>query len=341
MILSRRISRRGLVTSGLALATPALIGVGRARAADVRRLSLGYDQPHTTGYGIAGDIFAARLDQLSKGTLAIDQYPGAQLGQEPQMLQKIRTGDIDLIFSATANAATLTPQAGVFSIHYIFNSEQHLRRAVADPAVLGTLREMVAATVEGAHMLTLFTLGLRDLYGRKEVHGVADVKGLKIRVQATATEDTMFPAYGAQTVHMPFGNVYTSLQTGVIDMAENGISIYQLNKHYEVAPVMSLTQHEANCNMMWISDKLWSSLSEEQRGWVQVAADEVANTQPEKALALEADALAKLQKIGVKFVLDVDKSGFIRIAEPIQDKIAGDLGPYAAKILQQCRAVHA
>lgn len=338
---SRLISRRNIVGSGLILATPALIGVGRARAADVRRLSLGYDQPHTTGYGIAADMFSAKLDQLSKGSLAVDQFPAAQLGQEPQMLQKIRTGDIDLIFSSTANAATLSPQSGVFSIHYVFNSEDHLRRVVADPAVVATTREMFTSTVEGARVLALFTLGLRDLYGKKEVHSVADIKGLKIRVQATATEDTMFPAYGAQTVHMPFGSVYTSLQTGVMDMAENSIAIYQLNKHYEVAPVMSLTQHEANNSLVWISDKLWNSLTEEQRGWMQTAADEVGRNEPPKALAQEADALAKLQKIGVKFVIDVDKSSFIRIAEPIQDKLAAELGPQAVKILQQCRAVHA
>lgn len=338
---SRLISRRNIVGSGLILATPALIGVGRARAADVRRLSLGYDQPHTTGYGIAADMFSVKLDQLSKGSLAVDQFPAAQLGQEPQMLQKIRTGDIDLIFSSTANAATLSPQSGVFSIHYVFNSEDHLRRVVADPAVVATTREMFTSTVEGARVLALFTLGLRDLYGKKEVHSVADIKGLKIRVQATATEDTMFPAYGAQTVHMPFGSVYTSLQTGVMDMAENSIAIYQLNKHYEVAPVMSLTQHEANNSLVWISDKLWNSLTEEQRGWMQTAADEVGRNEPPKALAQEADALAKLQKIGVKFVIDVDKSSFIRIAEPIQDKLAAELGPQAVKILQQCRAVHA
>ena len=65
-------------------------------------------------------------------------------------------------------------------------------------------------------------------------------------MQATATEDTMFPAYGAQTVHMPFGSVYTSLQTGVVDVAENGVNVYLVNKHYEVAPVLSMTEHEAN-----------------------------------------------------------------------------------------------
>ena len=74
------------------------------------------------------------------------------------------------------------------------------------------------------------------MYTKKEIHNVGDMKGLKVRVQATATEDTMFPAYGAQTVHMPFGSVYTSLQTGVVDVAENGVNVYLVNKHYEVAP---------------------------------------------------------------------------------------------------------
>ena len=98
-------------------------------------------------------------------------------------------------------------------------------------------------------MLALITLGLRDMYSKKEIHKVEDMKGLKVRVQATATEDTMFPAYGAQTVHMPFGSVYTSLQTGVVDVAENGVNVYLLNRHYEVAPVLSMTEHEANNNL--------------------------------------------------------------------------------------------
>ena len=98
-------------------------------------------------------------------------------------------------------------------------------------------------------MLTVITLGLRDFYCKQEIHKVADMKGKKIRVQATPTEDTLFPAYGAQVVHMPFGDVYTSLQTGVVDVAENGVNVYLSNKHYEVAPIMSFTEHEANNNL--------------------------------------------------------------------------------------------
>ncbi len=255
------------------------------------------------------------------------------------MLQKIRTGDIDFIFSSSANAATISPQSGVLSIHYLFRSEDHLVKAIADPRLVAEMQAMMADTVKDAHLLTVLTLGLRNLYGKKEVHSIADIRNLKIRVQATPTEDAMFPAYGAQTVHMPFGSVYTSLQTGVVDMAENGINVYDTNKHYEVAPVMSLTGHEANANLLWISGKLWESLTPEQKGWVEAAAKEVATKEPAQAVALEAKSRAKLEKIGVKFVTDVDKSGFIAAAQPLQDKIAVELGPHAVKVLAICRSV--
>ena len=200
--------------------------------------------------------------------MLIDQFPGAQLGQEPQMLQKIRTGDIDFMISSTANAATVSPESGVLSLHFIFRSEDQLIRAIGDPRLVAAVKEMFDDTVKDGHVLALATLGLRDMYGKKEVHKVDDLHGEKVRVQATPTEDTIFPAYGAQTVHMPFGSVYTSLQTGVVDFAENGVNVYDSNKHYEVAPVLSMTEHEANNSVIWVSDKVWKSLSDEQKGWV-------------------------------------------------------------------------
>ena len=143
--------------------------------------------------------------------MVIDQFPGAQLGQEPQVLQKLRTGDVDFSITSTANSATLQPEAGVFSIHFVFRSEDHLVKALTDPGVSHAFMDMINSKVQGAHTLALATMGFRDMYGKKEIHNVADLTNVKVRVQATATEDTMFPAYGAQTVHMPFGDVYTAL----------------------------------------------------------------------------------------------------------------------------------
>ncbi|HYC15229.1 MAG TPA: TRAP transporter substrate-binding protein [Stellaceae bacterium] len=316
----------------------AVLAAGSASAAE-RHFTFGYDQPHTTAYGVAGDVFAAKLKELSKGQMIVDQFPGAQLGQEPQMLQKIRTGDIDFIISSTANAATVVPEAGVFSIHFIFKDEDHLVKSVTNPKVIAAFRAMVKDKVQGAQVLTLMTMGFRDFYSKKEVHNIGDIQAAKIRVQATPTEDALFTAYGAQVVHMPFGDVYTSLQTGVVQIAENGINVYFSNKHYEVAPVMSLSQHEANNNCIWVSDKAWSSFTDEEKTWVQAAADEVNRVEPPRAMELEHESMGKLEKIGVKFVMQVDKTGFIKAAEPIQDKTAQELGPHAVELLKLIREV--
>jgi TRAP-type transport system periplasmic protein len=328
----------GGVASALFL-TASLSLAATGAHAQAKHYKFAYDQPNTTGYGIVGNVFSDKLKELSKGTMLIDQYPGAQLGQEPQVLQLVKSGDIEFCISSSANAATLSPQAGVMSLHFLFRSEDHLVKAVADPAVVKAVREMIDDTVQGAHVLAVTTLGLRNIYSKREVKKIEDIKGMKVRVQATPTEDTMFPAYGAQTVHMPFGNVYTSLQTGVVDAAENGVNVFLVNKHYEVAPVLSMTEHEANNSLIWISDKVWSSLTAEQKGWVQAAADEVAKVQPARALDLEHQSATKLKGMGVKVVTDVDKSGFIAVATPYLEKMSKDLGPHAAKIQQLISAV--
>jgi tripartite ATP-independent transporter DctP family solute receptor len=328
----RQAARAAFIVGAMALAMT-------TNANAQKKYTFGYDQPKSTAYGIAGDIFNAKLMELSKGTMGIDQFPGAQLGQEPVMLQKIRTGDIDFIITSTANASTVAPQSGVFSLHYLFRDQNHLIKTLADPAVSKEFRAMIDDSVQGAHVLGLLTMGLRSMYSKKEITSLADVKGQKIRVQATMTEDAHFPAYGTQTVHMPFGEVYTSLQTGVVNIAENGVNVYMANKHYEVAPVLSMTEHEANNNCIWVSDKTWKSFTPEQQGWVQAAADEVAKKEPALGLKLESDSAAKLKTMGVKVVENVDKSGFMAAAKPIQDKLAKELGPHAVKILELVRNV--
>ena len=199
----------------------------------------------------------------------------------------------------------------MFSLHFIFRDQAHLTKVLADP---GDHRRnsatMVKDSVQGAQVLGLLTMGMRNMYSKKEVKSIDDIKGQKVRVQATKTEDTLFPAYGAQTVHMPFGEVYTSLQTGVVNVAENGVNVYLANKHYEVAPILSMTEHEANNNCIWVSDKTWNSLTP--------AAAEMgaggrrpkwARREPALALKLEKDSADKLKTMGVKVVEGVDKIG--------------------------------
>jgi tripartite ATP-independent transporter DctP family solute receptor len=320
-----------------AIAMTFAFGVG---AQEVKHYRFAHDQQLNSGYSIAYDIFSAKLKELSKGTMLVDQYPGAQLGQEPQILQLVRSGDIDFAIVSSANTSTISPQAGVMSLHYLFRSEDHNVKALGDPKVFEAVRDMIDDTVQGIHVIGLGTQGFRHLYGKKEVHKVEDLKGYKVRVQATATEDTMFAAYGAQTVHMPFGSVYTSLQTGVMDFGENAVNVYLINKHYEVAPVLSMSEHEANNAILWISDKLWQSLNADQKQWILASGRDVSLQEPKRAFDLERSAAAKLEKIGVKIVTDVDKSGFQKIADPYLDKLAKELGPHADKVKTLIRSIN-
>lgn len=324
---------------GAAVAAITILFAASAGAQE-KHYRFAYDQPRNTGYSVAGDLFADKLKELSKGTMIIDQYPGAQLGQEPQLLQLVKAGDIDFAIISSANTATISPQAGVMSLHFLFRDEAHVIKGLADPKVFEALRTMIEETTQGLHVIATGSQGVRHMYSKKEIRNVGDIKGLKIRVQATATEDLMFPAYGAQTVHMPFGSVYTSLQTGVMDVAENSINVYLVNKHYEVAPVLNLTEHEANNALVFVSDKAWQGFSAEQKQWVQKAADEVSQKEPAKAFELEKSAAVKLKSIGVKIVTDVDKKSFTTIADPYLDKLAKELGPHADKIKNLIRAIN-
>ncbi|WP_424595165.1 TRAP transporter substrate-binding protein [Bradyrhizobium sp.] len=323
---------------GAAVAATAMLATANAQEAKHYRFA--HDQQLNTGYSVAYDMFSARLKKLSKGTMIVDQYPGAQLGQEPQLLQLVKSGDIEFAIVSSANTATISPQAGVMSLHFLFRNADHVIKSLADQQVIDAIKAMIDETTQGLHVIATGSQGVRNIYSKKEIHSVGDLKGIKIRVQATATEDAIFPAYGAQTVHMPFGSVYTSLQTGVVDAAENSINVYLVNKHYEVAPVLNITEHEANNALVYVSDKLWQSLSAEQKQWVTTAAEEISAREPARAFELEKSAAAKLKSIGVKIVEDVDKKSFTTIADPYLDKLARELGPHAEKIKNLIRAIN-
>src|SRR5207302_8519263 len=160
---------RAMLTIMAAITAGGLIA---GASAQNRSFSFAYDQPNTTAYGIAANIFDAKLKELSKGTMSINQFPGAQLGQEPQMLQKMRAGDIDFGITSTANASTLAPQAGVFSLHFIFRDENHLAKTLADPGVSKAFRDMVKESVQGTQVLGLMTMGMRNIYSKKETTSV-------------------------------------------------------------------------------------------------------------------------------------------------------------------------
>jgi len=334
------LTRRSFLARTTTLAVGAAAGTPRrARAQESKTFTFGYDQPRDTAYSNLADFFEKKLLELSGGSLKIRQFPSAALGQEPEMAQKVRAGDIDFAINATANTSTVVPQSGVFSLHFIFRDEAHLEKAMADRVINDAFRQMIAENTTGARSLGLFTQGFRNMYAKFAVSSVNDIVGKKVRVQATKTEDAFFSAYHAIPVHMPFGQVYTSLQTGLIHIAENGNDVVLKNKHYEAAPFVSKTEHEANNSHIWVSQKTWDGLNETQRKQVQQAADYALPVASRKALELSTAAVASLQKVGVKYHDQVDKKSFSVIAAPLQDSQAQELGKHAVQLLALVRGI--
>jgi TRAP-type transport system periplasmic protein len=336
------LSRRSFLIQSAALgAGAAVLGkAGKVRAAEARTFTFGHDQPADTAYGFCAVELDKKLAELSGGTMRVRHFPGGALGQEPEMAQKVRQGDIDFAINSTANTSATVPQSGVFSLHFVFQDEPHLSKVVNDPGINATFKKMITENVTGAFSFGLMTLGMRNMYSKFTISGLQDVTGKKVRVQATKTEDTFFSqAYKATPVHMPFGQVFTSLQTGLVQIAENGNDNYLKAKHYEAAPVLNKTEHEANNFHLWMSQKTWDSLNEQQRKWVTDAVTFVRPLTTAKALEFAVSAVKTLQGLGVKYNDQVDKKAMITAATPFQDSLAKELGPYAVQLLGQFRNV--
>src|ERR1700730_6064765 len=154
---------------GLAVAAT-LMFAASAGAQETKHYRFAYDQPRNTGYSIAGDLFADTLKELSNGTMLIAQYTGAQRGPEPQLLHVVKSGDIEFAIISSANTATISPQAGVMSLHFLFRDEGHVIKALADPKVFEAIRTMIDETAQGLHVIATGSQGVRNIYSKKEIH---------------------------------------------------------------------------------------------------------------------------------------------------------------------------
>src|SRR3569833_1596840 len=136
------------LVSGLALLAGLTLGATGALA-QAKHYKFAYDQPQSTGFGVAGNIFSDKLKELSKGTMLIDQYPGAQLGQEPQLLQLVKAGDIEFAIISSTKTATISPQVGVITLHFLFRIEAHVIFALVDPRVFDAIKSLNNKSAQG------------------------------------------------------------------------------------------------------------------------------------------------------------------------------------------------
>ena len=238
----------------------------------------------------------------------VEIFPNELLGAAQKAIELTQTGAIDFVVAGTANLETFADVYEVFSMPYLFTSEEAYHEVMSN---LDTMQQVYASTDEsGFRVLTWYNAGTRNFYSTKPIHSPADLKGQKIRVQQSPASVKMANAFGAAASPMAFGEVYTAIQQGVINGAENNELALTNNKHGEVAKYFSYNRHQMVPDMLIGNSKLLNSMSEEELAVFMEAA--LASTEVELAewdKAVEEAKNIAINEQGVEFI-DVDVQQF-------------------------------
>ncbi|GAB4072164.1 TRAP transporter substrate-binding protein [Ancylobacter sonchi] len=304
---------------GLAAALALSCSVATASAQTVLRSA----DIHPDGYPtVEAVIYMGKLvKERTNGRLDVQVFNNASLGSEKDTIEQTRFGVIDMNRVNTAPFNNLVPQTQVLGLPFLFRSVDHMHKVVDGP-----IGDEILAAFEphGLVGLAFYDSGARSFYTtKKPVKSVADLKGMKIRVQQSDLWIAMMKAFGANATPMPFGEVYSSLETGVVDGAENNWPSYESSRHFEVAKNYTLTEHSLAPEALVISKVSWDKLSPEDQKIVRQAARESVAKMRELWLAREKASEEKVRNAGVK-VFTVDKTPFIEAMKPVYDSFVTD-----------------
>lgn len=233
---------------------------------------------HPDGYPtVVGDLaFAKAVEEKSKGRIKIDVKASGQLGDEKAVIEQVQLGAIEFARVNASPLAEFHKPLGVFSLPYVFDNEDHLWRFLDSKDGKDMLASMEAAKLRG---LAYYSSGSRNFYSTKELTDINSLKGLKIRVQQSKINMDMIDALGASATPMPYGQVFSSLQTGVIDGAENNFPSYDSSNHYQVAKFYIMDKHQVTPEILMMSKVAWDKLSPEDQKIIQEAAAESGKVQ--------------------------------------------------------------
>ncbi len=289
-----------------------LPGCGADEETTVLRLSHGLDTSHPVHLGMV--YMAERLAEKSDGKLTISIYPNQQLGTERQSLELLQIGSLSMTKVSAAVLENFSPEATVLSLPYLFRSRQHVYDFEDSDLGREILKSSEPFRLRG---LVYFDAGQRSFYTKdRPVHTPADLKGQKIRVQQSATAIEMVKALGGSPTPISYGELYTGLQQGVVDGAENNPPSFYTSRHYEVCKYYTLDEHTAVPDVLIIGTEAWRRLTEEQQGWLQEAADEAVVYQRALWQKAEQEALDSVEAAGVE-IIRPDKGPFIEQTKPI------------------------
>ena len=233
--------RSFLQTAGMALG----VGAAASRAAwgaPKVTLKAGHDSPATHPYQTGLNRFAEVLQRQTNGDIAVQTFPDAQLGNERDLTEGVRLGTIGVAVSSSAALSVFVKEMQVFNLPYITRDRQHQHRALAGPVGETLARELEAKA--GGKIVGWFATSQRNVWNRiRPVEKPADLQGLKIRTRQSRVEIETYNAFGAKPTPIAFGELYTSLQTGVVDGGDNGVVDVLTLKFYEVTKYFSFTRH--------------------------------------------------------------------------------------------------
>lgn len=280
----------------------------------VLTLAHGLSETHTVH--IAMTQFAEEVKEKTNGRIIVKIFPNGQLGSENENLEQLQAGVIAMTKVSAPGLATYNDAYNTFGLPYIFNDTDDFYQVMDSQG----MRDFFLSTADdGFVALTYYTSGSRSFYTKdKPIREPADLKGLKIRVQDMKVQTDMMNILGGTPVTMSYGDVYTSLQTGIIDGSENNETALTTGKHGEVCKYYSEDQHEMIPDIMLMSSKVWERISAEDQQIILQAA--YNSTDAHKILWQDAidDAIEQAEtEMGVTFVEDVDKAAFQEATAPM------------------------
>ena len=303
---------------GVALAALMVMGAGAAQAQTLRSTDI-----HPDGYPTveAVKFISKVLEQRTNGRLKINVFHSAQLGQEKDTIEQTRFGVIDINRINMAPFNNLIPATNVPSLPFIFRSVDHMRKVMDGPIGEEILKEFEKHDLVG---LAFYDSGARSFYNSKRpITKPDDMKGLKIRVQQSDMFIALVSALGANATPMNFGEVYSGLQTGLIDGAENNWPSFESTKHFEVSKFYSLTEHSLSPEVLVMSKKSFDKLSKDDQALVKAAAKESVAEMRKLWDAREKASEAKV-KAGGAVVNTVEKQPFIDAMKPVYERFVKD-----------------
>lgn len=271
----------------------------------VIRLGHGLDVTHSVHLAmLKADEY---LNENSKGKMRIQIYPNQQLGSERECLELLQIGSLDMTKVSGAVMENFAPNMRIFGLPFLFDDKEHLFRVLDGPIGKSLLKEGENYWLKG---LGYYDSGSRSFYTRdRPITTPKDLEGLKIRVQESASAFEMVKQLGGSPTPISWGELYTSIQQGVVDAAENNPPSFYLSKHYEVCKYYSIDEHTMIPDILLASTHLWNRLSQQEQAWLQEALDRSILDQRRLWTISENESLQAVIDAGVK-VTYPEKSPF-------------------------------